>query len=224
MNQKTILIVEDEVIFGIDLAEKLKNLGYQPDPKVIRYGEEVLEAAQNSKPDLILMDINLKGEMNGMQAAMLVQDNLNIPVIFLSAFSDKATLETAKKAEPYAFLRKPLKLEDLQIALEIGLYKAKMEKQLKEKVFELQEALDSIKFLKGFIQMCSHCRDIRDDTGRWDNLENYIKNHTKTVFSHGICPTCLEEYYGDEDWFIKAQKLIQQEKESREQRKNLCKA
>ena len=134
MIQKKIMIVEDEVIFGIDLIEKLENLGYQPDPNIIRYGEGVMDAAQKSKPDLILMDINLKGKMDGIQAAVLVQKHLNIPVIFLTAFSDKETLSNAKKAEPYAFLKKPVKLEDLKITLEIGLYKAKMEKKLKEKI------------------------------------------------------------------------------------------
>ncbi|MCK5349222.1 MAG: response regulator, partial [Desulfobacula sp.] len=164
MIQKKIMIVEDEVIFGIDLIEKLENLGYQPDPNVIRYGEDVMDAAQKTKPDLILMDINLKGEMDGAQAALLVQDK-NIPVIFLTAFSDRETLNNAKKAAPYAFLKKPVKLEDLKITLEIGLYKAKMEKQLKEKVLELQEALDNIKILKGLIPICSNCKNIRDDKG-----------------------------------------------------------
>ncbi len=215
MNQKKILVVEDEVIFGIDLIEKLKNSDYLPYPKAIRYAEEVLETAQKYKPDLIIMDIHLKGEMNGIQAALLVQDNLKIPVVFLTAFSDQETLEIVKTAGPYALLRKPVKHADLQIAIEIGLHREKIEKQLKEKIIELQEALDSIQFLKGFIQMCAHCRNIQDETGCWDNLENYIKNHTGTVFSHGICPTCMDECYGDEDWYIKALNLIQQEKESR---------
>ncbi len=210
MNQKKILVVEDEVILGIDLREKLKNLGYRPYPEVIRYGEEVLEAAQKSKPDLILMDIQLKGEMNGIQAAIFVQDTINIPVIFLTAFADNKTLENAKKAGPYGYLKKPVKDEDLQIALEIGLNKSKMERQLKEKIIELQEAQDSIKLLTGLIQICAHCRNIRDETGHWDNLENYITNHTQLVLSHGMCPTCLEECYGDEDWYTNVRKTLQQ--------------
>ena len=205
MNRKKIMIVEDEVIFGIDLIEKLENFGYQPDPNVIRYGEDVMDAAQKTKPDLILMDINLKGEMDGTQAAVSIQNNLNIPVIFLTAFSDRDTLNNAKKAVPYAFLKKPIKLEDLKITLEIGLYKAKIEKQLKEKVIELQEALDNIKILKGLIPICSNCKSIRDDQGYWNNLESYIQNHSEALFSHSMCPSCMEKCYGDEDWYIEMQ-------------------
>ena len=217
MNRKKIMIVEDEVIFGIDLIEKLKNLGYQPDPNVIRYGENVMDAAKKTKPDLILMDINLKGEMDGIQAAVSIQDNLNIPVIFLTAFSDKETLNNAKKAGPYAFLKKPIKLEDLKITIEIGLYKAKMENQLKEKVLELQEALDNIKILKGLIPICSNCKSIRDDQGYWNNLESYIQNHSEALFSHSMCPSCMEECYGDEDWYIEMQrkKKLNKKKDSK---------
>ncbi len=206
MIQKKIMIVEDEVIFGIDLIEKLENLGYQPDPNIIRYGEGVMDAAQKSKPDLILMDINLKGKMDGIQAAVLVQKHLNIPVIFLTAFSDKETLSNAKKAEPYAFLKKPVKLEDLKITLEIGLYKAKMEKKLKEKNSQLQEALDNIKTLKGLIPICANCKNIRDDKGYWNKLESYIEKHSDALFSHSMCPTCMEKCYGNEEWYIEMQK------------------
>ncbi len=206
MNRKKIMIVEDEVIFGIDLIEKLKTLGYQPDPNVIRYGEDVMDVARKTKPNLILMDINLKGKMDGIQAAVSIQDNFDIPVIFLTAFSDRETLKNAKKAVPYAFLKKPIKLEDLKIALEISLYKADMEKQLKEKVIELQEALDNNKTLKGLIPICAKCKNIRDDKGYWNKLESYIQNHSEALFSHSMCPNCMDESYGGEDWYVEMQK------------------
>ena len=215
MKRKKIMIVEDEVIFGIDLIEKLEKLGYQPDPNVIRYGKDVMDAAQKSKPDLILMDINLKGEIDGIQAALSVQDNLNIPVIFLTAFSDKKTLRDAKKAGPYAFLKKPVMLENLKITLEIALYKAKIENRLKEKVMELQEALDNIKTLKGLIPICSNCKNIRDDKGYWNNLESYIQNHSEALFSHSMCPTCMEECYGGEEWYIEMKQERSKKKKDR---------
>ncbi|SLM32623.1 hypothetical protein MTBBW1_790021 [Desulfamplus magnetovallimortis] len=132
MDPAKILIVEDEIIFGMDLMEQLSQLGYAPEPETIRYAEDAFKAAQEKMPDFILMDIKLKGEMTGIEAALEITEKLHIPIIFLTAFSDKSIIEKAKKAGPYAFLKKPVKYEDLKNTLEISLYKARMEKKLKE--------------------------------------------------------------------------------------------
>jgi len=78
-------------------------------------------------------------------------------------------------------------------------------KQLEEKqqilIQELQNALDDVKTLQGIIPICSHCKNIRDDKGYWNRLESYIQKHSDALFSHGICPDCVEKLYGDEEWF-----------------------
>ena len=142
MDSKKIMIVEDEVIVGMDLKKKIQGLGYRVDSDVIRYGEAVLEAAQKVKPDLILMDIQLKGEMDGTQAASQVKRRLDLPVVFLTAYSDQATLAKAKASEPYAYLKKPVRIDDLKISLELSLYRAEMQKKLKESELRFRTVAD----------------------------------------------------------------------------------
>ncbi len=71
---------------------------------------------------------------------------------------------------------------------------------------ELQKALDEIKTLKGIIPICSGCKKIRDDSGYWNRIESYIQKHSEAEFSHGMCPECLDEHYGNEDWYIELKK------------------
>jgi len=197
-----ILVVEDEVIVGMDLLKKLVRLDYQVAPKVIRYGEDVQAAVEKVKPDLVLMDIHLKGKMDGTQAAAIVQGEYGIPVIFLTAFSDQTTLSKAKESEPYAYLKKPVRMEELRINLELTLYKAKMDKERKRLTRELEDAFAEIKTLRGLIPICSQCKKIRDDQGYWRILECYIEKHSEARFSHALCPECSDNLYGDEEWYI----------------------
>jgi len=74
---------------------------------------------------------------------------------------------------------------------------------LNQKNEKLQKALDEIKTLKGIVPICAHCKKIRDDKGYWNLLESYIEKHSEAEFSHGMCPDCLEELYGEEAWYIK---------------------
>jgi two-component system, response regulator PdtaR len=206
MNQKKIMIVEDEVIVGMDLVKKVASLGYKVDSTVIRYGEDVLKAAEKVNPDLIMMDIRLKGAMDGTQAASIVRETLGLPIIFLTAYSDKITLSKAKIAEPYAYLKKPVRIDDLKISLEIVLYRAKIDREKEKLIKELENALAEVKTLRGLIPICSQCKKIRDDQGYWNILELYIEKHSEGKFSHSMCPECLDKLYGDEDWYIDMEK------------------
>jgi CheY-like chemotaxis protein len=117
--EKQILVVEDEVITGMDIQQRLISLGYKV-PAIVCSGEEAILKAKENKPDLILMDINLKGEMDGFEAASKIHSFSDIPVIYLTAFSDAKTLERAKITEPYAYIMKPFKDRELQKNLEIA--------------------------------------------------------------------------------------------------------
>ncbi len=80
----------------------------------------------------------------------------------------------------------------------------KRDKEEKDKLFnELENALDDIKKLKGLLPICARCKNIRDDKGYWNRIETYIETHTKAMFTHGLCPKCEEELYGDEEWYSK---------------------
>jgi PAS domain S-box-containing protein len=135
---KQILVVEDEVITAMDIQRRLKNLGYIV-PVTVSSGEEAIKKVKEDNPDLVLMDINLKGEMDGIETASKIHSFSDIPVIFLTAYADDKTLVRAKITEPYAYMVKPFKDRELQINLEIAFYKNTMEKKLKESYEKLRE-------------------------------------------------------------------------------------
>ncbi|MDO8972023.1 MAG: response regulator, partial [Saprospiraceae bacterium] len=113
-----ILIVEDEMIIGAKVSMFLTELGYEV-AGILPRAEEALLQIEGNKPDIVLLDIQLKGEMDGIELAKILQIEHQIPVIFLTANSDDTTFNRAKEAKPYAFLAKPFKKLDLQRALEL---------------------------------------------------------------------------------------------------------
>ena len=128
--RKRILVVEDEKITAMDIRERLRALGYDPLPDVST-GEEAIEVATELKPDLVLMDVILKGQIDGVEAASAIKERLRIPVIFLTAFSDDNTLQRAKITEPYGYILKPFEERELHTTIEMALYKHHMEKELR---------------------------------------------------------------------------------------------
>lgn len=127
----TIHIIEDERIVALDLKLKLQKLGY----KIIGMsvsGESALQSLTNNKPDLVLMDIMLQGELDGIQTAKIIREKYKIPFIYLSALSDEVTINRVKITEPYGYIVKPFDIGDLKTNIEIALHKAKIEKKLTE--------------------------------------------------------------------------------------------
>ena len=138
MSAARIMVVEDEQIIALNIATTLEEMGYQV-PAMLATGEDAVREAAELHPDLVLMDINLAGQMDGVEAAAHIREELRIPVIYLSAFSDNATMERAKATEPFAYLLKPFKDRELQNAIEIGLYKHRIEAQLERANAELEQ-------------------------------------------------------------------------------------
>lgn len=143
MTKPKILIVEDESIVAEDLKRGLQNMGYEV-PAVVSSGEEAVKKAEKLKPDLVLMDIVLKGKMNGIDAAKKIRPRFDIPVIYLTAYADDKTLERAKVTEPFGYIIKPFDDRELQSTIEMALYKSKMEKQVRESREWLSTVLGSI--------------------------------------------------------------------------------
>jgi PAS domain S-box-containing protein len=125
-----ILLVEDESIEALDIKRTLESFGYEV-PYVASSGEEAVEKALKIMPDLILMDLILKGEIDGIETITKIKD-LNIPVIYLTAHSEESTIERAKLTEPYGYIIKPYDRTELKYAIELAIYKNQMEKELKE--------------------------------------------------------------------------------------------
>ncbi|UYP48486.1 Regulator of RpoS [Candidatus Lokiarchaeum ossiferum] len=142
MEVKKILIVEDEFITSKDLKEMLSEMGYQVIGIAVT-GEEAIQKAKNDQPDLILMDIMLRGNMTGIEASKTINMTMDIPIIFLTAYSDIKTFEKAKDTEPSSYIVKPVTNEnDLRTTIELTLHnhqKKKEEKQKYEKVLEETE-------------------------------------------------------------------------------------
>jgi DNA-binding LytR/AlgR family response regulator len=117
--QIKVLVVEDEMIIGAKVSMYLTNLGYEV-TGIIPRGEEVILHVRENTPDIILMDINLKGKLDGVETAILLQKQVDIPIIYLTANTDEATFARAKPTRPYAFISKPFKQLDLKHALELA--------------------------------------------------------------------------------------------------------
>ncbi len=143
MSTAKIFIVEDEAIVAESLNDQLEGLGYIVTGKAPS-GEEALRNIKNNLPNLVLMDIMLEGEMDGVETAQQIRELYGIPVIFLSAYSDSETLGRAKLTEPFGYLIKPYKERELHTTLEITLYKHRMEKRVREHERWLDTLLRSI--------------------------------------------------------------------------------
>jgi len=113
-----ILVVEDEMIIGAKISMQLTSLGYEVTGILPRGEEAVIHVAEN-KPDIVLLDINLKGKLDGIETALQIQKLASIPIIYLTANADEATFNRAKASRPYAFISKPYKQLDLQRAIEL---------------------------------------------------------------------------------------------------------
>jgi len=126
-----ILVVEDEQIVAMDLKDGLSKMGYQV-IGTAGTGETAVEIALREKPDLVLMDILLRGEMTGIDAARIIQSHIPIPIIYLTAYTDENTLQLATQTAPYGYLVKPVEDQELRTTIEVALFKFHMENELRQ--------------------------------------------------------------------------------------------
>lgn len=120
MSGSKILIVEDEAVVSLDITRRLEKMGYEIMGRLAS-GEEALELIQQDRPDLVLMDINLQGEIDGIETANKLYQDHNIPVIYLTAYAGESTLERAKESKPYGYILKPFKERELHATIEIAI-------------------------------------------------------------------------------------------------------
>lgn len=148
MSEKTrILIVEDDMIIAANISLQLSKLGYEVTGIESR-GEEAINHALENRPDIILMDIQLKGEINGIEAAREIHEKASIPLIYLTANSDEASFQKAKETKPYAFISKPFNKLDLQRTIELVVEKIKEDSNEDRNTNSLIEALDDRIFIR----------------------------------------------------------------------------
>ncbi|HUJ89623.1 MAG TPA: HD domain-containing phosphohydrolase [Syntrophorhabdales bacterium] len=138
-----ILIVEDEGLIALELRDRLTEMGYEivgPVPT----GQEAIDHAREFLPDVVLMDIILAGQMDGIEASEVIKNSLDIPVIFLTAHADERTLQRAKATQPFGYILKPFNERELQVSIEMALYKYQKEKMAREREEWLSATLTSI--------------------------------------------------------------------------------
>jgi len=131
LNKTNILVLEDESIVALDLGNRLRSLGYSV-PALASCGEEAIQKAAETRPDLVLMDIRLKGDMDSIEAAGEIRARFDIPVVYLTAFADDDIVQRARSTEPYAYLIKPFEERQLHTTIEMALHKHRMEQALRE--------------------------------------------------------------------------------------------
>ncbi len=176
-----ILIVEDELVVSKYIEACLKNIGYEV-ADIITSGEEAVSKTESIMPDLILMDIRLNGKMTGTEAAVKIKENLDVPIVFLTAYADDKNIEMAKASEPYGYLVKPFYEKELHTTIEMALNKhekvrlLKKERDLYYSVIENKNTTDSI-----YVRTNSRLKRIKfEEICYVEALRDYITISTTT--------------------------------------------
>lgn len=220
----TIMVVEDNLETLMMMVNILQKSGYRTLPT--NSGEIALNAMASQLPDLVLLDIRMPGIDGFEVCRRLKADDRtsNIPVIVLSAEADRNERVEVFGLGAVDFVSKPFHQEELlaRISTHLELWRLrghlekanrrlcqansllqdeiterkKAEKENNKLILELQNALAQVKKLEGIIPICMYCKKIRDDKNSWNQLEQYITDHTDAHFSHGICPKCEEKHWG----------------------------
>jgi DNA-binding response OmpR family regulator len=211
----TILIVDDSPTNLGVLFDYLRNSGFKV--LVAEDGEGALQRADYARPDIILLDVLMPG-LDGFETCRRLKENKetkNIPVIFMTALSDTVDKLKGFEAGAVDYVTKPVEVAEVLARIRTHLTLRNLQKQLQiandtltEKLqeldrtnvelqrrnTELQEALNTIRTLSGFVPICAWChKKIQDEAGQWIRLESYIEEHSEARFTHGICPDCAKK-------------------------------
>jgi len=177
-----IFVVEDQKIIALEITQRLEGMGYEVVGTATN-GNAAIQQATNLLPDLILMDVKLEGNMDGIEAADRIRSLLGCPIIFLTAYADEKTLSRAKIAEPFGYIVKPLEERELRSSIEIALYKSKIEKKLKDSEARYRAI---IKSLEVFLYIVDDHHNILLNNNHINGLDwNEYKSEKK----------CYEEFY-----------------------------
>lgn len=183
MVRAKLLIVEDEGIVALNIQRRLEGIGYSVVANVSS-GEEAIEAAEEASPDLVLMDIKLEGNVDGIEAAAQIRSRFQIPIVYLTAYTNEETLNRAKLTEPYGYILKPFEARDLATTIEVALYKHQMEQELREREQWLATTLKSIGdavITTDAEGLVTYMNPVAETLTRW-NLEEVIGNDLNCVF------------------------------------------
>ena len=191
MNKTRVMVVEAKPDISTELEGCLRRLGYEVTGRADT-GESAIRVAKTARPDVVLLDIGLDGVVEGSDPASVIQKRLRLPVIYLSANSSDTTISRVRDTGPFGFILTPFNERELKVAIEMALFRHRMETERDELIQQLQTALAQVKALTGLLPICAECKKVRDDGGYWSQVEAYIEERTGARFSHGLCPICFE--------------------------------
>jgi len=196
--QAKVLIAEDNFLVGEMIQGVVEDAGCIVVGRAMD-GRQAVKMVTELHPDVILMDIKMP-ELDGIEAAEIIQDRCPTPIVILTAYDTPEILEEASAVGVGAFLVKPPKVRELSQAIVIArarfgdlLRLRRSNEVLQTRTRELEGALAKIKTLSGLIPICASCKKIRDDNGYWQQLEQYLTEHSEADFTHGLCTECLKE-------------------------------
>ncbi|MBT3756978.1 MAG: response regulator, partial [Candidatus Cloacimonetes bacterium] len=138
LKEINILIVEDEIIIANDIKRALQKFNYNI-IDIVKSGETAIKTVEKTKPDLVLVDILLEGTLDGIDITNTIQSEYNVPVIYLTAYSDQRTLNEAKLTAPYGYISKPFEDKELYSAIEMALYKFQLDQVLKDAKYKIEK-------------------------------------------------------------------------------------
>ncbi len=195
-----ILVVDDDPDILFATVRILKKEGY----KVlgVETGGECLEKTAEKHPDLILLDVQLP-DILGTEVCLRLKNNPDHQKKYIMMMSGEKT-STNDQADGLdagadGYIARPVSNRELisRVAAMVRLIRA--ERKSDRYIYELEQAMEKIKVLSGIVPICMHCKQIRDDKGYWNQLEEFISQHSEAQFSHALCDACLEKYYPEED-------------------------
>jgi CheY-like chemotaxis protein len=199
----TLLIVDDEPINLAVLIEYLES--YDLTILVARDGESALEKVHYGQPSLILLDILLPVGMNGFEVCRRLKINeasKDIPVIFMTALNDLNSKVRGFEVGAVDYITKPFEFQEVMARVTTHLTLQALQKKMEQKNEayrfknqQLREALAQVKTLRGLLPICADCKKIRDDSGYWQDVAVYIRDHSAVEFTHGLCPDCAIRLY-----------------------------
>ena len=175
---RRILIVEDQRLIAADLENTLKKLGYVVVGNVAS-GEDAITTSDQVRPELVLMDVRLRGEMDGIHAAEIIRDRFNVPVVYLTAYADEETILRAKKTTPYGYLVKPFNERELRATIEIAFYTHQMERTLADERAKRQGAEEFKILVDGVKDYAIFMLDANGRVTTWNSGAERLKGYTR---------------------------------------------
>lgn len=194
-----ILVVEDSNSMSQLLVDMLATEGYKV--RVANSGELALTSVMKQLPDLVLLDVQMPG-IDGFKVCRWLKGDAklkSIPVIFISAASNVKDIVMGFQAGGVDYITKPFQMEEVLARVKTQLELKRQKELLEQRTVELEDALSKVRVLSGIIPICASCKKIRDDRGYWNQVEMYIRDHSDAMFSHGTCPECVQNLYGNID-------------------------